>query len=143
VFLSVKDRDKKSVTDVARELAEMGFELYATSGTASVVTAAGIGVKTLKKLQEGHPNVADMIHAGELALVINTPSGDKPRQDEIVIRSLAVSRGVPCVTTIEGAMASIRGIRAVKSGPLDACSLQAWHVKLAGRPARAAATLSA
>jgi carbamoyl-phosphate synthase large subunit len=130
VFLSVKERDKIAIRGIAKELDDMGFELVATEGTAKVIREEGIRVTPLKKISEGSPNVADLIQSQSLALVINTPAGEKPRKDEVVIRSLAVSRGVPCVTTIEGAHASIRAIRAVKNGELDVCSLQDHHEKI-------------
>ncbi|HTL70996.1 MAG TPA: carbamoyl-phosphate synthase large subunit [Candidatus Eisenbacteria bacterium] len=143
IFLSVKDRDKKDVVPVARALAEMGFKLVATSGTAFVLQNAGIRVTPLKKLSEGSPNVADLIHKSEISLVINTPSGDKPRKDEVVIRSLAVSRGVPCVTTMEGAVASVEGIRATARKDLGVCALQAHHEKIAARASKPAPALKA
>ena len=127
VFISVKDRDKSSVVPIAKALHDMGFMIASTRGTADVLKANGIPAEGLKKIKEGSPNATDLLHGGKLALVINTPSGEKPRQDEIVIRSLAVSRGVPCVTTIEGAVASVLGIRAMKEKPLKACSLQSYH----------------
>ena len=118
----------------------MGFQLAATEGTAVVVRNAGLKVRPLKKIQEGSPNAIDLINEtksarmkGEEAaplLVINTPSGEKPRKDEIVIRSYAVSRGVPCITTVEGALASVRGIRALKQKTLGVCSVQEYHKKI-------------
>ena len=131
VFISVKDKEKAAVVSIAKDLFDMNFKLVATQGTAQVLQKAGIDVQSLKKLHEGSPNVADLLQKDEIALVINTPGGDKPRKDEIVIRSLAVSRGVPCVTTMEGAVASVRGIQAMKAGGLSVCSLQAHHEKIA------------
>jgi len=130
VFISVKDRDKKPILDIAKSLVEMGFDLVATQGTADVLKKAGLRVEPLKKLKEGSPNVRDLIFASKVDLVINTPSGEKPRQDEIVIRSLTVTRGIPCVTTIEGALASIRGLRAMKEKDLNVCALQDYHAKI-------------
>jgi len=127
VFLSVKDRDKKRAVALGRDLVEMGFEIVATEGTARALGEARIPVKPLKKIQEGHPNVVDLIQKQGLALIINTPSGSKPRQDEIVIRSTAVSRGVPCVTTLEGAEASLAAIRAMRGKEFGVCALQVYH----------------
>jgi len=145
VFVSVKDRDKRAIVPIAKELARMGFRLVATSGTAAMLSDAGVRVEPLKKLQEGSPNVSDLIYKSELALVINTPSGEKPRRDEVVIRALAVARGVPCITTLEGAEASLQGLRALKGGSLGVTALQDYHRKISsvapdGRPAPALRT---
>ena len=138
VFISVKDRDKSSVVPIAKALHEMGFKIASTQGTADVLKANGIPAEGLKKIKDGSPNATDLLHASKLVLVINTPSGEKPRQDEIVIRSLAVSRGVPCVTTIEGAVASVLGIRAMKEKPMKACALQTYHKLITQGTPRAA-----
>ncbi|MBI2095202.1 MAG: carbamoyl-phosphate synthase large subunit [Candidatus Omnitrophica bacterium] len=130
VFLSVKDKDKPSLVGVASALEKMKFRLVATEGTARVLKEAGIAVRSLKKLHEGKPNITDLIQSSEIALVINTPSGEKPRKDEVVIRSLTVSRAVPCVTTIEGAVASVRAIEAMKKGGLGVTALQRHHHRL-------------
>ena len=89
--------------NLARRLERMGFELLATRGTAQRLEEAGIRVQSLMKLQEGHPNVLDYMIDGNLQLVINTPSGKGARTDEGRIRAAAVSHGVPCITTLEGA----------------------------------------
>jgi carbamoyl-phosphate synthase large subunit len=127
VFISVKDRDKSAVVPIAKALGDLKFNIVATQGTADFLNKNGITTKALKKIKEGSPNATDLLHDSELDLVINTPSGEKPRQDEIVIRSLAVSKGVPCVTTIEGAVASVLGIRAMKEKPMKVTSLQKYH----------------
>lgn len=133
IFLSVKDKDKPAILEIARSLHEMKFELVATQGTANILTAAGIPVQSLKKISEGSPNVTDLINSSKIRLIINTPAGEKPRKDEIVIRSFAVSRGVSCVTTIEGAMASIEGIKAMKKKNMTVHSLQYYHEKVKSR----------
>ena len=135
VFVSVKNRDKDAVVPIARALHEMKFKLVATQGTADVLANNGIPAAPLKKIKEGSPNVTDLLNAGQVALVINTPAGEKPRQDEIVIRSLAVSRGVPCVTTMEGATASVLGIQAMKQKTAKATALQDFHAQLKKIPA--------
>jgi len=127
VFLSVKDKDKPAAVEIGKTLLKMKFHLTATAGTANTLLKAKIPVKTLKKISEGGPNAADLIYAKKIDLVINTPSGEKPRKDEIVIRSLAVSRGIPCITTIEGALASLEGIRAMKKKDFTVCALQDYH----------------
>ncbi len=127
IFISVKDTDKKAIIPAARRLFGMGFKLVATEGTARALSGAGIRVKSLKKIGEGSPNITDLIHEGKVSLVINTPSGAKPRKDEVVIRSLAVSKGVPCITTLEGAEASLRGIQALKKRQVRVKALQEYH----------------
>ncbi len=131
VFLSVKDKDKPAIVSIAKSLYEMKFSLVATHGTARAIKKGGVVVKALKKISEGSPNVVDFIHSGKVDLVINTPSGEKPRKDEVVIRSLTVSKGIPCVTTIEGALASVRGMEAMKEKALSVCALQDYHKRIA------------
>ena len=130
VFLSVKDKDKAAITVIAKSLDAMGFKLVATRGTAEVLEKAGIRVEALKKIQEGSPNVTDLINASQIDLILNTPSGENPRRDEVVIRSYAVSRGIPCVTTMEGAHASVEALKAVKENKLSVRSLQEYHARI-------------
>ncbi len=130
IFLSVKDRDKEAIVGIGKDLHRLGFKLVATSGTAAVLEKAQIPVKTLKKLSEGSPNAVDLINSNGIDLIINTPSGEKPRKDEIVIRSSAVSRGIPCVTTIEGGQASLQAMEAILKKELSVSALQNYHEKL-------------
>src|SRR4030095_15281551 len=127
VFISVADSDKPKVHEIARELAEMGFTLYATGGTAAALKAADVPVKKLFKLSEGRPNALDMLKNGELSLIINTPSCKSAREDEVKIRSTASSSRVPVMTTLRAAHASIEGIRALKAGGYSVKPLQEWH----------------
>src|SRR5580693_2339216 len=114
VFISVSDAHKKKIVEVARQFAELGFELIATGGTAATLEKAGLKVGRLHKLQEGRPNAVDLLKNKELQLVINTPSGATPRADEIRIRTTAVYTGTPIMTTISSAQAAARGIAAIK-----------------------------
>jgi carbamoyl-phosphate synthase large subunit len=134
VFISVKDRDKTVVVPIAKALFDLKFKLVATEGTANILKQHGIQADMLKKIKEGSPNVLDLIQDGKLDLIINTPAGEKPRQDEIRIRTMAVSRGVPCITTIEGAQASVSGIRAMKEKKMTAQSLQDYHRAYSKKP---------
>jgi len=127
IFLSVKDKDKGSVVEIARELSDLKFDLVATQGTAKVLSESGIYAKPLRKIHEGSPNVKDLIRRGDIKLIINTPTGPKPMKDEIAIRSYAVSRGVPCVTTIAGAFASVKGIQALRGEGLRVKPMQEYH----------------
>ena len=130
VFISVKDSDKHSVVPIAMEFADLGFTLYATGGTARVLSNAGIPVKILYKLQEGRPNVLDLIKNGEMHFIVNTPSGQQPRKDEVIIRSAAVAARVAIMTTLRGAQASCAAIRALKNSGYQVKSLQEYHQKI-------------
>jgi carbamoyl-phosphate synthase large subunit len=127
VFLSVSDADKPKVAEVARLYAELGFDLVATNGTARVLEAAGLRVQRLFKLQEGRPNAVDLLINGEIQLVINTPSGQAPRADEVKIRTTAVYTGTPIMTTLSGARALALGIAALKRHGYGVKTLQEYH----------------
>jgi len=127
VFLSVKDSDKAEIIPIAKEFAELGFKLFATGGTATVLADAGLQVQKLLKLQEGRPNVLDMIKNGGVDFIINTPSGQQPRRDETVIRSAAVAARVATMTTLRGARASARAIAAIQRSGFSVKSLQEFH----------------
>ena len=127
VFVSVKDRDKPETVRLAAELINLGFKLYATSGTAQALISAQVPVKRLFKLTEGRPHALDMIKNGEIDLIINTPSGKVPRKDEIQIRSLAVAQRIPILTTTSGVEASIRAIKAIQAKGISVAPLQKYH----------------
>ena len=126
-FISVRNRDKNGIVPIAQKLSELGFEIYATKGTAEVLTQRGIGVKQVLKVREGHPNIVDLIKNKEIGLVINTPWGKGPRTDGYHIRTAASSYGVPCITTLSGAAAAIQGIQAVIGGEMSVRALQDYH----------------
>jgi carbamoyl-phosphate synthase large subunit len=127
VFVSVSDAHKKKIVEVARQFAELGFELVATGGTAATLTKAGLQVERIHKLQEGRPNAIDLLKNKELQLVINTPSGATPRADEIKIRTTAVYTGTPIMTTISSAQAAARGIAALKKSGYGVKTVQEYH----------------
>ena len=127
VFISVSDAHKQEVAAVAKQFAELGFELVSTGGTAAVLEKAGLAVQRIFKLQEGRPNVIDLLKNKELHLVINTPSGATPRDDGIKIRTTAVYTGTPIMTTISGAKAAARGIAALKKAGYGVKTLQEYH----------------
>jgi carbamoyl-phosphate synthase large subunit len=130
VFISVKNRDKRAMTLIARQLEELGFQLVATQGTAKALQRYGVHATPVKKIHEGRPNVLDLIKSGEIQLVINTPSGRLPRADEVQIRSAAVMLGIPCITTVAGAHASVNGIAALLKHQLTVTPLQRYHERL-------------
>ena len=118
IFISVSDAHKKQATAVAKQFAELGFELVATRGTAAVLEKAGLKVQRIFKLAEGRPNAIDLLKNKEIQFVINTPSGATPRADEIKIRTTAVYTGTPIMTTLSGAKAAVLGIAALKKSRL-------------------------
>ena len=131
VFVSVANRDKRSIVFPAKRLADLGFRILATRGTAGVLQRAGIPVAMVAKVSEDADNVAGLIRAGVVDLVINTPFGRAPRTDGSLIRTAAAAAGVPCITTLPGAFAALRGIEALRGEPTTPMSIQEHHA--AGR----------
>ncbi len=130
IFISVKDTDKSAVALIARAFSELGFNIFATSGTADDLESHQIQTQRLLKLSEGHPNVLDKIRESKMDLIINTPSGQQPRKDEVIIRSAAVAARIPVITTLRAAQASLDAIRAMRDRPFSLQSLQEYHNKI-------------
>ena len=124
VFLSVCDRDKRSVAPVALSLVNLGFDLMATRGTAKTLRAAGIPCEVVKPISEGSPNIVDLMAEGKIAFLVNTPKGHSSRGDGMKMRAEAVSRGIDMATTMSGAVALVQAISALREGPLDIYALQ-------------------
>jgi carbamoyl-phosphate synthase large subunit len=132
-FISVRHQDKAHVAPLAMALAELGFRLVATEGTAAALTAAGIAAERVAKVTDGvRPHIVDRMKNGEIALVVNTPEGRASRLDSYEIRRTAIVLGIPYFTTLAAARAAVGGIRALKSGPLEVQPLQAYHTDIAG-----------
>jgi len=127
VFLTVSDGDKAAAVGIATMLHDLGFRIIATRGTAQALERMSISVTRINKLQDGSPHVVDWIERGDVDLVINTPTGSGARADGYEIRAAAVARGIPCITTISGAMAATRAIIAARRGAPDVISLQELH----------------
>jgi carbamoyl-phosphate synthase large subunit len=127
VFITVADGDKPAATGVASLLHDLGFKIIATRGTAQAVRKMGIPVETINKIGEGSPHVVDWIERDEVDLVINTPVGTGARADGWEIRSAAVARRIPCITTMAGGMAAARAIAAGRRGDPEVVSLQEIH----------------
>jgi carbamoyl-phosphate synthase large subunit len=128
-FVSVANRDKRSLIFPARELAAMGFELLATSGTAEVLKRNGINATVVRKHSQGpgpdgEPTVVQLIHDGHIDLIVNTPWGTGGRLDGYDIRTAAVARAVPCLTTVQALAAAVQGIEAMARGEVGVRSLQ-------------------
>jgi carbamoyl-phosphate synthase large subunit len=126
IFVSVADRDKTDVVPVARNLTQLGYRLISTGGTAKTLRAAGINVEVIPKIQEGRPNLIDLMKNDEVVLVINTPSGKGARTDEGKIRASAVAHGVTCITTLAAAQAAVEACAAMRARPLSVKALQDW-----------------
>jgi carbamoyl-phosphate synthase large subunit len=136
VFVSVANRDKRGIVFAIKRLADLGFDVVATAGTAGLLARSGLEVSCVAKVAEGHPNAADLIAAGRVDLVINTPFGREPRSDGSAIRTAAAAAGVPCVTTLPGAFAAVQGIEALLRNGHEPRSLQEYHSRVRAREAR-------
>ncbi|MCK9555660.1 carbamoyl-phosphate synthase large subunit [bacterium] len=124
IFISVADEDKRQIIFIAKKLFDMGFEIFATSGTAKVLKTNGIKTINVHKIGSSGENVLHIINAGNIKLVINTPSGKKSQSDIKPIRSAAAMQGIPCITTIQGAQAAVNAIEAMKMGNLSVMAIQ-------------------
>ena len=136
VFISLSDKDKDSGINAARELRDLGFNLIATSGTAATLSEKGIQTTAIRKHSEGtgplgERTIVELMVAGQIDLVINTPVGRGSRQDGWVIRTTAVQRSIPCITTIAGFNAAVAGIKALRSAELKVRPLQEWLAEIA------------
>ena len=125
-FLSVRDRDKPAATMLAALLQSLGFELVATTGTARALRRIGIPVGSVRKVGDGSPNVVDLLGAGGIQLVINTPGGRGTRVDGYEIRAAAIAHRVPCITTMAGAAAAVQSIAQAQA--VEPVALQDLHV---------------
>ncbi len=128
-FITVADGDKPAASGVATLLHDLGFEIIATRGTAQAIRKMGIPAESINKIGEGSPHVVDWIERGEVDIVINTPVGTGARTDGYEIRAAAIARGIPCITTMTGAMAAARAIAAAQRGEPEVLSLQEIHAQ--------------
>ncbi|MDD4182880.1 MAG: carbamoyl-phosphate synthase large subunit [Candidatus Omnitrophica bacterium] len=127
VFISVKDKDKTKIVPIAKQLKAAGFNILATEGTGKALQAKSIDAKILPRLSEGRPNVLDYIKNKNMHLIINTPAGRIPKQDEVAIRSTAALYGVAVITTIAGAIASSKAINVLRKDTIVVKSIQDYH----------------
>lgn len=138
VFVSVANKDKRALIFPIKRLADLGFSILATEGTADVLRRNGVQVETVLKhsdvIPEGEQSIVEKIKAGDVGLIINTPFGNAgPRVDGYEIRTAAVQASVPCVTTVQGASAAVQGIEAALRGGIGVKSLQDMHAALVNR----------
>jgi carbamoyl-phosphate synthase large subunit len=131
IFISLRDADKPGIVDAAKQLRELGFELYSTEGTSAYLGERGVDAAGVAKIDEGKPDVVDLISEGKVDLVFNTPAGrDRYRADGYQIRTATVQHGVPCITTLSGAVAAVQGIAATISSKPSVRALQDYHEDL-------------
>ncbi|OQA22513.1 MAG: Carbamoyl-phosphate synthase large chain [Actinobacteria bacterium ADurb.Bin346] len=114
-FISVNDKDKDDILEIAKNLHELGFKIIATRGTADMLEKSGIACDSVLKISEGRPNVLDMVKNGEIDIIINTPEGRNARSDGYYLRTAAVMQNVPSVTTLSAASAVVQGIKELQS----------------------------
>ncbi|HKF51622.1 MAG TPA: carbamoyl-phosphate synthase large subunit, partial [Candidatus Acidoferrales bacterium] len=127
VFISVNDHDKRFLVSLAKDLTAAGLTIIATRGTAAALRAAGIEAESVYKVNEGRPNIVDLVKTGKVDLIINTPLGRESFYDEKSIRRASVRYMMPCITTISAAIAAARGIRAMSEGAGNVAALQELH----------------
>jgi carbamoyl-phosphate synthase large subunit len=127
VFISVNNSDKQTVLPIARDLAQLGFKLVATRGTAAFLRAHGLDVDVMYKVNEGRPHVADHIVNRSIDMVINTPLGRESFFDDRSVRRAATMAQIPCITTLTGASAAVSAIRAMRQQTLTVRSLQDYY----------------
>ncbi len=129
IFMSVRDADKQAVIPLARRLSDLGYKIYATLGTSTILRENGIPSNAIFRISDGRPNIIDMIEEKNVGWVLNTPSSDPtPRADEVKMRAHAVIRNIPITTTIDGMKAAVHGLETLrKSKRIEVCSLQEHH----------------
>jgi carbamoyl-phosphate synthase large subunit len=130
VFISVKDRDKPAMVPLCRQLAERGFRLLATEGTAAYLRAAGLPVERINKVLEGRPHVVDELKNGGVDLVLNTTEGAQAIADSFAIREATLRASIPYYTTVSGARAAVAAIAALAARPLEVMPLQAYFKRV-------------
>ncbi len=126
-FISVNERDKRSISSLANGFRELGFDLVATSGTAERLRGDGLDVDSVYKVNEGRPNIVDLIRSERVDLVVNTPLGKESFFDEKAIRRACIQYGTPCITTLSAAAAAVRAIQALQREQVQVLSMQEYH----------------
>ena len=126
VFISVKDDDKAAITPVARAIADLGFKILATGGTAKHLKEQGLNVENIKKVREGRPHIVDAMKSGQVQLVFNTTEDAKAIADSFELRRTALTNSLPYSTTVAGARAAVKAIEALNSDDLAVAPLQSY-----------------
>ncbi|MFH1504251.1 MAG: carbamoyl-phosphate synthase large subunit [Candidatus Omnitrophota bacterium] len=126
-LLTVADKDKEELLPIAKNIKNLGFNIYATEGTAKFLKENNIEAQEIKKIHEGRPNIADAIKNKDINLVINTPVGRESKYDDSYIRMMAIQHKVPYITSMAAAQASVEGIKAMKNSKVEPKSIQDYH----------------
>ena len=126
-MITIADRDKDKIVDVAKNFQDMKFNILATSGTKEFLESHGIECEHVNKIHEGRPNISDAIKNGVINLVINTPAGKQSEYDDSYIRKNAIKHKVPYITTTSAALAATKGIRDRRNGAYRVKSIQEYH----------------
>jgi carbamoyl-phosphate synthase large subunit len=130
VLITIADRDKEKIIEVARNFSDMKFRILATGGTQKFLKEHGIDAEVIKKVYQGRPNIVDAIKNGEINLVINTPAGKMSEYDDSYIRKNAIKHKVLYITTTSAALAATKGIKDRKEGEYKVKSLQEYHADI-------------
>jgi carbamoyl-phosphate synthase large subunit len=130
ILITVAEKDKAEILEVARQFAQLGFKIKATKGTQAFLGAAGVSSELILKMYEGRPNIVDAIKNKEIQLVINTPVGKLSQYDDSYIRKSAIKYKVPYITTAAAAAAAVKGIAAFRKGKSQVKSLQDYHADI-------------
>ena len=130
VLITVEDRDKDGILEVARAFAAIGFKIKSSEGTCKYFSDHGIPSERILKMHEGRPNIVDAIKNAEIQLVINTPAGRLSKYDDSYIRKAAIKYKIPYITTVAAAVAAVKGIAACREGHGRAKSLQSYHSEI-------------
>ena len=132
VLISVADKDKKNILEVANKFRKLGFKILATKGTKEDLDSKGIESQLAVKLHEGRPNIADDIYNGDIRMIINTPVGRESKHDDSYIRKAAIRHKLPYITTATAALSAVEGIEAARCGNIEMKSIQEYHADLEG-----------
>jgi carbamoyl-phosphate synthase large subunit len=130
VFISVNERDKRSIVQISRGFQELGFQIVATRGTLETLHQAGLDAEMVYKVNEGRPNVVDLVKSKKVDLIVNTPLGRESFFDEKAIRRVATQYQTPCITTLSAAKAAVSAVRALQRQEYTVTSLQEYHPEL-------------
>ncbi len=124
VFISFNDRDKISAVGIAKDLIELGYKIVATSGTAKILELDGLSIEKTYKVNEGRPNITDLLKNDEISLILNVPWGKEANEDSQVITKIAQARNIPVITTVSGSQATVKALESVQNTEIKVKSLQ-------------------
>jgi carbamoyl-phosphate synthase large subunit len=130
VLITVSEKDRPAVLEIARQFSNLDFKIIATDGTHSFFNEQEIESDKIMKVHEGRPNIVDSVKNGEIDLIVNTPSGKLSKYDDSYIRKSAIKYKIPYITTLAGALAAAKGIAAVRKGHGNVKSLQSYHADI-------------